>query len=292
MKNLQLSSCYALAAAALVGLAACAGESTAPGEFKSPTSARFALGDLTTVTPVVGQVKVCKSAGSNVSGTFSVSRTPFGPNSVGSVLTDATVAPGECKVLAEDASGSGSASDVTVDETSAGLVSATADGTDGPTSYTDGVTTLRINSFHGFTITYVNFVQPPEVTGCTYTKGWYRNNGSSTIIALADGLSTSQQQQVFNATPGQPGLVTWTGGNNTLNLYQQLLAAINNLGGDETAGPAALDAAIAAAKAGTNVTTNNGGVQIGLVAGTDVSGLIATLSSFNEGNVAGWPHCD
>jgi len=97
--------------------------------------------------------------------------------------------------------------------------------------------------------------------------------------------------QVFNATPGQPGLVTWTGGNNTLNLYQQLLAAINNLGGNELGGPPAVDAAIAAAKAGTNVTANGGGVQIALVAGTDVSGLINTLSSFNEGSLAGFPHC-
>jgi hypothetical protein len=292
MKSLHLSSCYAVAAAALVGLAACAGESTSPSEFKSPTSARFALGDVTDATPVVGKVKICKSAGSNVSGVFAVSRTPFGPNSSGTVSATPTVAPGQCIVVAEDVSGSGSASDVIVDETSAGFVSASAVGTDGPVAvYTDGSTSLRINSFHGFTVTYVNFVEPPHVDVCTYTKGWYRNNGSNTIIALADGLSKSQQQQVFNATPGKPGLVTWTGGNNTLNLYQQLLAAINNLGGDETAGPAAVDAAIAAAKAGTNVTTNGGGVQIGLVAGTDVSGLIATLSSFNEGSLVGFPHC-
>ena len=38
------SSYFAVAAAALVGLAACASESTSPGEFK-PTSARFAVGD-------------------------------------------------------------------------------------------------------------------------------------------------------------------------------------------------------------------------------------------------------
>jgi hypothetical protein len=149
--------------------------------------------------------------------------------------------------------------------------------------------TVALNMFHDAQVTFVNNPAPP--TGCTYTKGWYRNNGSNTVIALADGLTKPQQQQVFNATPGQPGSVTWTGGNNTLNLYQQLLAAINNLGGNETAGPAALDAAIAAAKAGTNVTTLNGGVQITLVAGTDVSGLISTLSSFNEGSLTGWPHC-
>jgi hypothetical protein len=297
MKSLHLSSCYAVAAAALVGLAACAGESTLPSEFKSPTSARFALGDVgsigTSATPEFGKVKVCKSAGSNVSGTFAISRAPYGPASTGSALTTATVQPGQCVTVAEDFSGSGSASDIVVDETSAGFVSATAAQTVvGSVPYTDGSTVLQINQFHGFTVTYVNFVEPPHVDVCTYTKGWYRNNGSNTIIATADGLNKSQQQQVFNATPGQPGSVTWTGGNNTLNLYQQLLAAINNLGGDESAGPNSVDAAIIAAKAGTTVTTLNGGVQITLVAGTDVSGLIATLSAFNEGTLAGFPHCE
>jgi hypothetical protein len=157
-----------------------------------------------------------------------------------------------------------------------------------PTTNVPGRTaTIFVNAFHSATVTFTNAA---VATGCTYTKGWYRNKGSNTIIALADGLTKSQQQQVFNATPGQPGLVSWTGGNNTLNLYQQLLAAINNLGG-ETGGPAGVDAAIAAAQAGTNVTTNGGGVQIALVGGTNVSGLISTLSNFNEGTLSGFPHC-
>ena len=150
--------------------------------------------------------------------------------------------------------------------------------------------TVAWNMFHDARVTFVN--APPPPTGCTFTKGWYRNNGSNTIIALADGLTKSQQQQVFDATPGQPGLVTWNGGNNNLNLYQQLLAAINNLGGNLTAGPAAVDVAVAAALAGTSVTTLNGGVQITVAAGTDVSGLIDVLSDFNEGKFTGWPHCD
>jgi hypothetical protein len=150
--------------------------------------------------------------------------------------------------------------------------------------------TVAVNMFHDAQVTFVNTAIP--TTGCTFTKGWYRNNGSNTIIALADGLTKSQQQQVFDATPGQPGLVTWNGGNNTLNLYQQLLAAINNLGGNLTAGPTAVDVAVAAALAGTSVTTLNGGVQITVAAGTDVSGLIDVLSSFNEGDFTGWPHCD
>jgi hypothetical protein len=150
--------------------------------------------------------------------------------------------------------------------------------------------TLQFNMFHDAMATFNN-APPPPPTGCTFTKGWYRNNGSNTIIALADGLTKTQQQAIFNATPGQPGDITWDGGNNTLNLYQQLLAAINNLGGNLTAGPPAVDAAVAAAIAGTNVTGSGTDLNIGLVGSPDVSGLIDVLSDFNEGEFTGWPHC-
>jgi hypothetical protein len=144
--------------------------------------------------------------------------------------------------------------------------------------------TVAWNMFHDARVTFVN--EPPPPTGCTYTKGWYRNNGSNTIIAV-DGRTIGQEQQIFDATPGKPGNVTWGDDNNNLNLYQQLLAALNNLGGNATAGPPAVDAAVAAALAATSGT----GTTIIVAAGTDVSGLIDVLSSFNEGEFAGWPHC-
>ena len=134
----------------------------------------------------------------------------------------------------------------------------------------------------------VTCTPPPSV--CTYTKGWYRNNGSDTVIAV-DGRTKAEAQAIFKATPGKPGGVTWQGGNDTLNLYQQLLAALNNLGGDanEDAGPAAVDAAIDAAQAGTGGTGLN--ITSTLTQG-QTSTLINTLSSFNEGKFAGFPHCD
>ena len=151
---------------------------------------------------------------------------------------------------------------------------------------------VAVNMFHDAQVTFVNTAIPVETPHCTFTKGWYRNNGSNTIIALADGLTKTQQQAIFDATPGQPGNITWAGGNNTLNLYQQLLAAINNLGGNLTAGPTAVDVAVANAIAGTVVTGSGTTLNIGLVGNVDVSGLIDVLSAFNEGTFAGWPHCD
>ena len=291
-----------------LGVAACSG---APGDgsISAPISGGLvripvtaALGDPGNRTPNQGELEICKDG---TAASFEI--TPLG----GAPFT-VDLAAGECKTIVNEVLRSGldtarfsvvevvpaTSTFTSVTKTSVhneydpnAVGGVTPDAFDAPVvSTTNSPVSIKLNEYIGTLLVYVN---APIQTGggCTYTKGWYRNNGSNTIIATADGLSKSQQQQVFNATPGKPGLVTWTGGNNTLNLYQQLLAAINNLGGNETAGPAAVDAAIAAAKAGTTVTTNGGGVQITLVAGTDVSGLIATLSSFNEGSLAGFPHC-
>jgi len=157
-------------------------------------------------------------------------------------------------------------------------------------SHVGSTATIRINNDMARKVTFTNFTPPPPTTGCTFTKGWYRNNGSSTVIAV-DGRTIAQAQAIFDATPGKPGSVTFGGDNTLLNLYQQLLAALNNLGGDanEDNGPAAVDAAIDAAQngtggAGTNITTT--------LTQTEMSALIETLSDFNEGTFVGWPHCD
>jgi len=151
--------------------------------------------------------------------------------------------------------------------------------------------TVRGNSETVTIVTWTNdFTAPPEPEGCTYTKGWYQNkNGAPTVIGV-DGRSKTEAQAIFAATPGKPGGVTFGGNNSLLNLYQQLLAALNNLGGDANAadGPDAVDDAIADALAGTggtglNITTTLTQQEIG--------DLTATLSAFNEGTFEGWPHC-
>ena len=136
---------------------------------------------------------------------------------------------------------------------------------------------------------------PSPSPNCTFTKGWYRNkNGSPTVIAV-DGRTVLEAQTIFKATPGDPLGVTWTDqgapppfGNANLNLYQQLLAALQNLGGDPLGGPPAVDAAIAAALAGTGGT----GLDITVsLTSAERSALIDVLSDFNEGQFAGFPHC-
>lgn len=138
-------------------------------------------------------------------------------------------------------------------------------------------------------VTFVNFT-PPTVVGCTYTKGWYQNkNGSPTVVAV-DGRTKEEAQTIFKSTPSpNPDKnlgVTWGTDNLLHNLYQQLLAALLNGG---ASGPAAVQQAILDAQAGTNGT----GLNITTTLDHDeMAALVETLSAFNEGEFAGWPHCD
>ena len=293
MTNLKLSSSIA-AAASLALIAACGGTGTdASSRVAAPSGASYVLttasvGDAGNGVVNQGEVEVCKEG---TDATFNV-----GPT--GGASTVVAVANHTCKVVVVDLTTNGTANSYTISEVASpsytlqSIMKTTIQfvpGTEtdapvvGPASTTDPVVAL-VNRFHGVRLVYTN--TPVEQHGCTYTKGWYRNNGSNTIIAV-DGRTVEQEQAIFAATPGKPGSVTWGADNNNLNLYQQLLAALNNLGGDATAGPAAVDAAIAAALA----ATGGSGTTITVAAGTDVSGLISVLSAFNEGSLTGWPHC-
>jgi len=282
----------------LAFLAACSDSPSAPQSRSAfvPKSS-FAVGDLTNSTPQVGVLKVCKAG--NAGGSFDVTRVAVGA-STGTVSgLNTLIATGECRIVALDDGPSGVGSDVTVVEDAAANTVSAVTGCvfiGGEPPVVDGApcafnpAARFVNHFHGYVVTYTNtFTPPPPPSGCTFTKGWYRNNGSETVIAV-DGRTKAQAQAIFNATPGKPGSVTFGGDATLLNLYQQLLAALNNLGGDanEDNGPAAVDAAIDAAQngtggTGTNITTT--------LTQEEMSALIDTLSAFNEGTFAGWPHC-
>lgn len=287
-------------------LAACSDAPMEPMASAVVPRATFAVGAVTnTPAPEAapGKIIVCKTG--NVGGSFTFTRTTEGPNLVASSyvggaaasVSGVDIAVNTCLEVANDDSPSGSGSHITVTEAPAANTVQTITACRFRGYALDGVTLnppencvyvnggdLFLNHFHGFVITYNNVFTPPP-TGCTFTKGWYRNNGSDTVVPV-DGRTKAQAQAIFDATPGKPGGVTWQGTNDVLNLYQQLLAALLNGG---ASGPAAVQAAITAAQAGTGganlaITTNLTQAQ--------VSALINTLSSFNEGTFAGWPHCD
>jgi hypothetical protein len=145
-------------------------------------------------------------------------------------------------------------------------------------------------------------VTPPRVV-CTLTKGFFRNHPDATAGIIADlggtltiggtALTAAQVQDILNATPGQPGDVTFTS-NSLLNLTQQLITTLLNLQGDVALAPAEVQAAIAAVQAGVTITIGAGG-QISITTSlsqSEIGSLTATLSSFNEGAFAGFPHCE
>jgi len=279
---------------ALAGVIACSTETTTPDRLLAPTASFDLTGD-----PNAGALEVCKNGTAadftvTFGGNFDAADVTGGITSAGGNSYTFSLTAGQCLTIYNRPIVGGVELDpnvtATVVETAPsggitfGSVTATAEGNTSSTDQAARSGTVAFNMFHDARITFVNV--PAPSTGCTFTKGWYRNNGSSTIIAV-DGRSVSDEQAIFAATPGKPGSVTWGDDNNNLNLYQQLLAALNNLGGDPLAGPADVDAAIAAALA----ATGGSGTTITVAAGTDVSGLISVLSSFNEGSLTGWPHC-
>ena len=290
MNTVKLNSCIALGAAALFAVAC----STTSDSKLAPTGPSF---DVAVNTPQTAQI--CKTGpagtysftavaggnandGDDLDAAFDLVVPTDGATACATVFTRTQFAGGLVDDPASIAVTEAAHAGTTLDNITAGPGAQPAV-IDKPNSKV----TVYVNAFHSATATFYN-VAVHESEGCTYTKGWYRNNGSNTILATVDGRSKSDQQKIFDATPGKPGSVTWNGSNNNLNLYQQLLAALNNLGNDATAGPADVDAAIAAALA----ATSGSGTNIVVAAGTDVSGLIDVLSAFNEGTYSGWPHCD
>ena len=261
----------------------------------------FAVGAVTNSVPVAvpGVLVVCKAG--NADGSFAFTRTTEGTVVESSITTSPkTIASGTCLEVANDNSPSGSGSHITVTESvaanttfaiSCSFRGYNAEGTvildPVPCDYANGGD-IFLNHFHGYVITYTNTFTPPPPpppSGCTYTKGWYRNNGSKTVTAV-DGRTKSEAQTIFDATPGKKQGVSWQGSNDVLNLYQQLLAALLN--GGAGSGITAVTNAITAAQNGTGgsglaITTNLTQAQ--------VSALIDTLSSFNEGSFKGFPHC-
>jgi hypothetical protein len=148
--------------------------------------------------------------------------------------------------------------------------------------------------------TTVTFTNEPTPSICVLTKGYYRNHASAvaSIIAGLGGTlnvgggarTTATVQAILNATPGKPGNVTFTS-NLLLNTTQQLITALLNLHGNVALAPAAVQTAIASAQAGIHITVGSSIAITTPLSQTQISNLTDTLSSFNEGNYRGFPHC-
>ena len=159
-----------------------------------------------------------------------------------------------------------------------------------PVPYESGMI-IGFNSQYGTTILYTNrLLAEPPLTGCANSALWWRTKGSGSIVSGIDARGADAQRLIFAATPGKTGGVTWDGTRDVLDLYQELLAALNNLSGNSDAGPAAVDAAIAGALAITAGFASNIDL-IGNPTRGEIGNLIEVLSAFNRGKYEGWPRC-
>jgi hypothetical protein len=283
----------AIAAGAMVTLGACMDSATSPTSLApSRSGMSSAVGDTPTPTPaaVEGVLVVCKAG--NTGGSFAISRTAVGASTGTTVTSPASIPNGTCLEVANDFGPDGVGSNVTVTEapaanTQQSVTGCRFKGAGSPEEncvFANGGTVF-LNSFHGYVITYTNHVTP--ATGCTYTKGWYQNKNGSPTVTAQDGRTVLQAQTIFQATPGKPQGVDFGGNNSLLNLYQQFLAALINLNG--AVGPTAVMNALAATAAGTGGT----GLTITTtLSQSDIGTLTGVLSAFNEGQFAGWPHCE
>jgi len=134
---------------------------------------------------------------------------------------------------------------------------------------------IHANKFHGSVATFVNV--STAGTGCTYTQGWYKNQGNASVPS-SSFFGTAASWKVVLATKPK--------GNNYYNLADQYIAAKLGIGGGSP--PSAVAQAIIDAQ------TFFTGRALGSTAGYSTSTLAAIaaiLDSFNNGNYAGWPHC-
>ena len=188
---LRPMSVIALAASVIVAVS-CAQSPTSPSAVNSGLAASAgdgsgrvtinAVGDVTNSTPVVGAIKVCKvfAAGSNpaiTSAQFAVSSTSVNGGTGTTAPSPVTVVGATCKVVAESAAPAGTGINVRIDETSPtapqSIACAFSDPT--PCTFTDGGT-LFINAFHGYTLTYTNFIAPPAPGDEGCTPGYWKNH--------------------------------------------------------------------------------------------------------------------
>lgn len=295
-----------LAAGAALGfvfLAACSDSPTVSTAAAWVPKPSFLVGDVTS-TPapeaVTGRIVLCKTG--NVGGSFAFTRTTEGPTIVGSSFVGIgpiDVASGTCLEVANDDSPIGSGSHITMTEAPSANTVQTIAACRFRGYQLDGVTLnppedcvyanggdLFLNHFHGYVITYANvYAPPPPQTGCTYKKGWYQSKNAT--LSGVDGLTVPMEAAFFAAKPNQTGSVSFVGPNSLLNLYQQLLAALEN--GGASSGLTEVQSAIATAQAGT--TVSGAGVLTTTLTNREIGNLINTLGAFNDGEITGWPPC-
>lgn len=238
--------------------------------------------------PATGTVKVCKIAGPGVAAGEQFSFT------VGSIQT--TAKAGFCSLPISLPVGNVTVKEQLPTGYAVSLITVTGAGSlvSSDLAAASAVVTVAV----GVTEVTVTNKKPPKVTGCTQTKGYYKNHADVVAQRLA-GSGGRLTIGGASLTAAQIDEIYGRNASNFLNqLSQQLITArLNQLGGAST--PDAVETAVNAAQA---LVQQAGGPLAGTARSQTTvvqngvtytaSGLVDVLSGYNEGTAAGGPpHC-
>ncbi len=265
-------------AALMLGALSLAACSDAPTALRSSASAPLLheAGTPTSVAdraPDVGEFEVCADG---LTATFTVVATPLGFAGA-PITTNPTIAAGTCQIVHTNSLDNGRFYDVTVTQTNpatpTSLVCSVVDPI-GSATCGGNKAQYAINVYHGALAIFTNAASVPK--GCTYTQGWYKNQGSSSIAGKY--LNGTLYLTVLNTPPK---------GNVYYILAHQYIAASMNAG---KIGGSPVSAQLAAAATYFSKATPANPLPAGYTT-SSVTALANTLDSFNNGNYAGYPHC-
>jgi len=284
MKSLKLASCYTLASAAVVAIAACAGGTDGGSRIAAPGGASAVIIDTPDQTARLCKIGPVGSYNFDLvfSDTYGSDVKAGSPVTV--TVTDAAQ-PACVTVLTRvegDNSSDPSATVSITEQTSPNYnLIAVADSGGSITQSTDlnaRNVTLHINAFHSAKATFTNEAVVRE-SGCTVTLGWYKNHtnwpsgdiGPNTIF---DGWG--KVIDLLNTPPK---------GSQYIILAHQYITALLNIQGGASVPPAvqtALNTAAAYFAGGGNGTGDPN---------VNITGVSTILDNYNNG-LTGPGHCD
>jgi hypothetical protein len=284
MKSMKLNAFYAVAAAAVVGIAACAGGTDGSSRIAAPGGSM----DIVPVSPQTARLCKIGPVGSYnfdlvFSGTYGSDVAATSPVTV--TVTDAAV-PACVTVLTRTEGDNVSDPSATVaitEQTSPDYTLVAVADSGGSIAQSSDLgtrtVTLHINGFHSAKATFTNEAVVHE-NGCTVTLGWYKNHtsswpsGSLTPATIFDGWTSLIN--VLNTPP--------KGSQYIILAHQYITALLNIQGGASVPSDVqtALNTAAAYFAGGGNGT---GDPSI------DISGLSTILDNYNNGLI-GPGHCD
>ena len=286
MKSTKLTACYALASAAVIGIAACAGGTDGGSRIAAPGGASAVIIDSPDQT-----ARVCKSGpvGSYdfdvvYSDTYASDIQAGSPVTV--TVTDA--AQEACVTVLTRVEGDNvsdpSATVAITEQTSPDYnLTAVADSGGSLAGNSDLATrtvTLHINSFHSAKATFTNEAVVRD-NGCTVTLGWYKNHTSDWPSgALAPNSDFDGWGTVIDLLNTPPK------GSQYIILAHQYITALLNIQGGASVPPdvqAALDTA-------EDYFFNVSGDAMG-DASVNITGVSTVLDNYNNGLI-GPGHCD